>query len=251
MELRRLIITNAGQELMARVLSGDTIIEFTKIAVSNKPYTDAEILPLVTLAQIKQENRNITVDWKGNAAMQVQTAFENSGLLLGYNIYTFGLYARGTEEKEILFAAASANVPAYMPAYNGITVSGINVKLTFAMSNADCVHITVDPAAVATIGDIQILQMRIKTLEARVKNNGTLCIIHNATGIKYEIGMDSNGVYIVESEDNPDMVILKTKMLDATDTVAATIDSTTYGIKNASNGTENISEGDVVFSVVD
>lgn len=181
----------------------------------------------------------------------MQTAFENSGLLLGYNIYTFGLYAKATGENEILFAAASANVPAYMPAYNGITVSGINVKLTFAMSNADCVHITVDPAAVATIGDIQILQMQIKALETRVKNNGNLCIINTANGLKYELGMDQNGVYIVESDDNPDMIVLTAKMLEDMDTVAVTIDSNTYGVENASNKTTDVPEGGVVFSVVD
>lgn len=249
MELRRLVVTNAGQELMARELAGETDITFTKIAVSNKAYADADILPLTTLEQIKQENTNITVAWKGDRAIQVQTAFENSSLFLGYNIYTIGLYAKGTNEKEILFAAASANVPAYMPAYNGITVSGINVKLTFAMSNADCVHVTVDPAAVATIGDIQILQMQIKELETRVKDNGNLCIINSFNGLKYEIGMDENGVYLAESSDNPDMIVLKTKNLESTDTVAATIDKTTYGIENASNGTKDVPEDGVVFSV--
>lgn len=69
LELRRLIITNAGQELMARVLASTTAIEFTKIAVSNKACTDADILPLTTLESVKQENTNITVAWKGNAAM--------------------------------------------------------------------------------------------------------------------------------------------------------------------------------------
>lgn len=250
MELRRLVITNVGQELMARVLAGKTAIEFTKIAVSNKLYTDADILPLTTLEQIKQENTNITVAWKGNKAMQVQTAFENSGLFLGYNIYAIGLYAKGAGETELLFAAASANVPAYMPAYNGITVSGINVKLTFAMSNADCVHVTVDPAAVATIGDIQILQTQIKALETRVKDNGNICIINSCNGLKYEIGMDENGVYLTESSDNPDIVVLKTKRLESTDTVGATISNTTYGIENASNNTETVPEDGVVFSVI-
>lgn len=251
MELRRLIITNKGQELMARVLSGATAIEFVKIAVSNKAYTDGDILPLLTLESIKQETTNLTVSWKGNAAMQVQTAFENSKLLLGYNIYTFGLYAKATGETEILFAAASANVPAYMPACNGITVSGINVKLTFAMSNAENVNITVDPAAVATIGDIQILQMQIKALETRVKNNGNICIINNTDKLRYEIGIDEQGVYLMESDDNPDVMVLKTKTLEETDTIAMTVDSTTYGIENASsNETDDVPEGGVVFSVV-
>lgn len=250
MELRRLIVTNKGQELMARVLSGNTTITFTKIAVSPHPYEDGEILGLTELEEIKQESTSLSSAWKGDSAIQIQTAFENSQLKLGYNIYTFGLYARAFSENEILFAVASANVPAYMPACNGITVSGIHVKLTFAMSNAQNVNLTVDPAAVATVGDIQILQTQIKKLESRMRG-GNICLIRG-DGMRFEIGIDERGVFLEESDYYPDAVVLKAKTLNDGDTVAVALGNNTYGVENAANSAmEDIPEGGVVFSVVD
>lgn len=78
-----------------------------------------------------------------------------------------GLYAVDPDAGEILYAVTrETSGNCYMPAYNGITVSGAYVQLVTTVGNAENVSLEVDQAAVATIGDIQELQKQIADLEA-------------------------------------------------------------------------------------
>ena len=81
---------------------------------------------------------------------------------------SIGLYANDPDDGEILYAVAGANVGAYMPPYNGITVSGAYLKLVTTVSNASNVSMTVDPAAVATVGDINALQAEITDIQSYI-----------------------------------------------------------------------------------
>lgn len=86
----------------------------------------------------------------------------------GYYMNSIGLYANDPDDGEILYAVAGANVGAYMPPYNGITVSGAYLKLVTTVSNASNVSMTVDPAAVATVGDINALQAEITDIQSYI-----------------------------------------------------------------------------------
>ncbi|MEG1479286.1 MAG: hypothetical protein RSC20_07160, partial [Clostridiales bacterium] len=59
-------------------------------------------------------------------------------------------------------------VSGYVPAYNGLTVSGVYVTLTTAVTNADNVQLVVDLAATATIGDVLQLEKEISDIQAYV-----------------------------------------------------------------------------------
>lgn len=170
-EFNKLVITNKGQSLMAKLIAGKTTVEFTKIGISTSIYTESQILGLTSLANVKQ-NANISkITRINNVAVQIESAIENSKLTAGYNMNSLGLYAKDPDEGEILYAVASvssADKGAYMPPYNNLTVSGAYFKLVTTVSNADNVSLNVDQAAVATVGDIQDLQSQISDLQAYI-----------------------------------------------------------------------------------
>jgi hypothetical protein len=165
-EFRQLIITNKGQALMAKLIAGTANVTFTKVAASSTTYSDSQIPGLTGLSNIKQQVAVSKVTKINSVAVQVDAAMENSALTTGYYMNSLGLYAKDPDEGEILYAVAGANVGAYMPPYNGITVSGAYLKLVTTVSNASNVSMTVDPAAVATVGDINALQAEITDIQS-------------------------------------------------------------------------------------
>lgn len=168
-EFNKLTITNKGQALMSKLIAGKTTVEFTKISTSINVYTEAQILALTSLANVKQTASISKITRTNNVAVQIEAALENSKLTAGYKINSVGLYAKDPDENEILYAVASvenSDKGAYMPPYNNLTVSGVYFKLTTTVSNADNVTLQVDQAAVATVGDITDLQNQISDLQA-------------------------------------------------------------------------------------
>lgn len=168
-EFNKLTITNKGQALMAKLIAGKTTVEFTKVSSSTNVYTEAQILALTSLANIKQTVKISKITRTNNVAVQIEAAMENSNLTSGYNMNSIGLYAKDPDEGEILYAVASVTTTdkgAYMPPFNGLSVSGAFLKLTTTVSNSNNVSLTVDQAATATVGDIDDLQKQISDLQA-------------------------------------------------------------------------------------
>lgn len=167
-EFRPMVITNKGQALIAKMMSGSGKIEFTKISISETAYSDAQILAMTSIGGVKQTTLVSRVTKTGNAAVQVEGAVTNDALTTGYYMKTIALHAIDPNDGEIIYAACGASVPGWMPPFNGVSTSGAFLKLITTVSNADDVTIEVDPAAVATVGDIQDLQKQISDLQAFV-----------------------------------------------------------------------------------
>lgn len=166
-EFSKLVITNKGQALLAKMIAGSGNIEFTKISASSTAYTDAQLQGLTSLSNVKQTSLISKVTRTNEVAIKVEAAFTNTELTAGYYMKALGLYAVDPDAGEILYAVTrETSGNCYMPAYNGITVSGAYVQLITTVGNAENVSLEVDQAAVATIGDIQELQKQIADLEA-------------------------------------------------------------------------------------
>ncbi len=166
-EFSKLVITNKGQALLAKMIAGKGNIEFTKISASSTAYTDAQLEGLTSLSNVKQTSLISKVTRTNEVAIKVEAAFTNTELTAGYYMKALGLYAVDPDVGEILYAVTrETSGNCYMPAYNGITVSGAYVQLVTTVGNAENVSLEVDQAAVATIGDIQDLQKQIADLEA-------------------------------------------------------------------------------------
>lgn len=168
-EFSKLVITNKGQALLAKMIAGSGNIEFTKVSASSTTYTDSQLESLTSLSNVKQTSLISKVTRTNDVAIKVEAAFTNTELTAGYYMRALGLYAVDPDAGEILYAVTrETSGNCYMPAYNGITVSGAYVQLVTTVGNAENVSLEVDQAAVATIGDIQDLQKQIADLEAFV-----------------------------------------------------------------------------------
>lgn len=166
-EFSKLVITNKGQALLAKMIAGEGSIEFTKVSASSTAYTDEQLEGLTSLSNVKQTSLISKITRTNGVAIKVEAAFTNTELTAGYYMKALGLYAVDPDDGEILYAVTrETSGNCYMPAYNGITVSGAYVQLVTTVGNAENVSLEVDQAAVATIGDIQDLQKQIADLEA-------------------------------------------------------------------------------------
>ncbi|MGX7196720.1 phage tail-collar fiber domain-containing protein [Enterococcus olivae] len=170
MEFKKSVITNKGRELMAKLLSGRTVATFTRLVVSSRVYTDAELPGLTSIADIKQ---TATVQAKPNtgSTVSVEGSINNTGLTAGYFINTVGLYASDPEGGEILYAVAAAQVNGYMPADTGVSKSGVTLQIYTEVSNASQVNMEVDPAAVASKADVNEVRNIVTDLQAFVGYN--------------------------------------------------------------------------------
>lgn len=164
MEFKQSVITNKGRALMAKLLSGKTVAQFTRIAVSSQIYTDGQLATLTSLANVKQST---TVQAKPNnaATVAIEGAINNTGLSAGYYINTIGVYATDPDEGEILYSVAIAINNGYMPADTGVSKSGLLLEVVTEVSNAANVNMTVNPAAVATKADI--IEVRDELLDIK------------------------------------------------------------------------------------
>ena len=168
-EFSKLVITQKGQALIAKVLEGTaTDVDFTKIAASKATFTVDQLEKLTALPDVMQEEKISYKTRTNNVAVQIETAFNNTKLTVGYPMNTLGLFAVDPDEGEILYAAcAETSGYCYMPPYNGITVSGAYIRLITTVGNADNVTLEVNPAATATYADVQRLQKQIDELAAK------------------------------------------------------------------------------------
>ena len=165
-EFRTMVITSKGQALITKMLAGKGNIQFTKISLSETAYTDEQLSSIGSLSGVKQSTSVTKVTKTSNSAVQIEGAVTNSDLTKGYNIRTIALYAKDPDEGEIVYAACGASTPGWMPPYNGVSTSGCFLKLVTTVQNSSNVTIKIDPAAVATIGDIQALQTQITDIQA-------------------------------------------------------------------------------------
>ncbi len=173
-EFSKLVITNKGQALLAKMIAGSGNIEFTQISASSTAYTtDAQLVELTSLTDVKQTSLISKITRTNEVAIEVEAAFTNTELTEGYHMRVLGLYAKDpdNDEEEILYAVTreiSGNC--YMPAYNGITVSGAYVQLITTVGNAESVSLEVNQAAVATIKDITALNNRVTAAEQNIED---------------------------------------------------------------------------------
>ena len=166
-EFSKLVTTKKGQALIAKNWAGTAERpSFTKIAASQQALK-VEDLEELTALDIAQEAEVSRVTRTNELAVMVETAFSNKDLTTGYHMRVLGLYALDPDEGEILYSAAvelSGND--WMPPYNGVTVTGAYIQLITTVGNSEDVSLMVNPAALATIADINRLQEQIDEINS-------------------------------------------------------------------------------------
>lgn len=165
-QFRTMILTDRGRDLVAKIVAGSSGVAFTKVGLSSQAYADNAIPALTALSNVKQTVQVSRVTKISTAAVKIEAAIDNLNVVQGYTLESIGLYATDPDLGEILYGVSGSDVSGYVPAYNGVTVSGIYVNLTTSVNNASNVNLQVNPAATATIADIQALQEEISDLQA-------------------------------------------------------------------------------------
>lgn len=160
MEFKQSVITQQGRNLMAKLLAGNRTTVFTRLVTSTKIYTDLQLRSLTSIAEIKQST-TVQARVNNSSTVTVEGSIANTGLTAGYDVNTIGLYAKDPDLGEILYSVAGAKVNGYVPADNGISKTGLLIKIYTEVGNADQVTLTVEPGAVATKGDIAEINQRI------------------------------------------------------------------------------------------
>ncbi len=165
-EFSRLVITNKGQALLAKMMTGEGNVEFTKISTSDMEYTLEQLEALTEFFGVKQTVSVAKVTRTNGVAVTIEAIFDNLELTQGYHMRALGLYAIDPDDGEILYAVtAEASGCCYMPAYNGVTVSGACIKLVTTVGNAENVSLEVDPGVYATVGEIKELRESVDGIE--------------------------------------------------------------------------------------
>lgn len=188
-EFSKLVTTKKGQALIAKNWAGTAERpSFTKIAASQQALK-VEDLEGLTALDIVQEAEVSRVTRTNEVAVMVETAFSNKDLTGGYHMRVLGLYALDPDEGEILYSAAvelSGND--WMPPYNGVTVTGAYIQLITTVGNSENVSLMVNPAALATIADINRLQEQIDEINSFL-GVGDLTHGHPSLSVVGEIGV--------------------------------------------------------------
>lgn len=159
-------LTKDGKALLAKAQAGKCAIQITKAQSGSGSYTSSEdISQRTALKTVKQtfpiSNKVINTD----SALVLKITMENSTLTAGYDITEFGVFASDPDKGEILYSIATASTSDYMPAYNGVIPSVINMSYYLEVANASTVTIK-SAGALALQSDLEALEARVTAVES-------------------------------------------------------------------------------------
>lgn len=159
-------LTKDGKALLAKAQAGKCAIQITKAQSGSGSYSSEEdISQRTALKAVKQtfpiSNKTINSD----SALVLKITMENSKLAAGYDITEFGVFASDPDRGEILYSIATASRSDYMPAYNGVVPSVINMSYYLEVANASSVTIE-SAGALALQTDLEALEERVSAVES-------------------------------------------------------------------------------------
>ena len=161
-------LTNKGKALLAKAQAGKATIEITKAQTGSGNNTGN----LETLTALKEPKQTFAINGKeisNDNTVVVKVAITNKmsdseTLQTGYEIREFGIFAKDPDVGEILYSVATASTSDFMPAYNGVIPSVINMSYYLEVANA--ANVTINSAgALALQADLEKLAERVTRIE--------------------------------------------------------------------------------------
>lgn len=157
--MNEFVFTAAGQQLVSRMIAGEATAAFTKVETSDHEYTKSEVEMLTALADVKQEVLISKVTRLDPAKVELLIALDNRELRETYSVKAIGVYARDSDQQEILFGVSvNTDAPDPMPALAGKTISELTYHLVIAVAVSDQIDISVLPSAGATVEQLEELE---------------------------------------------------------------------------------------------
>ena len=163
---KKAVITEAGEALAARAVSGEVTIQFSHAGTYSE---GTNLKKLTELQDVKQTVIPSNVQIANDTLISIRTMFDNSEITQEYLIQNVGIYA-SDGETEILFAVCQATTPDQMPAFNGVAPSSFIYNVQISIAQADQLSISINTAGVATVQDVLDLEKKME--EKKMDSSG-------------------------------------------------------------------------------
>ena len=162
---KRSIITEAGNQVLAKVVAGELALNFSHARTSSYAYAEGtDYTKLTSLQEVKQEIIPSNVKVINDTTVSVRLLFGNESISSTYLIQNIGLYVMDGDE-ERLFSVSAAIQPDQMPAYDGVAPSSFIYNVSLPVSQAESMTLQISPAGTATTEDILELEADIQGME--------------------------------------------------------------------------------------
>ena len=159
---KKAVITEAGEALTARAVSGEATIQFSHTKTSAYTYPNGTNLKKLTdLQEVKQTVIPSNIQLANDTLVGIRSMFDNSGITQEYLIQNVGIYA-SDGETEVLFAICQATTPDQMPAFNGVAPSSFIYNVQISIAQAEQLSISVNTAGTATVQDVLDLEQKME-----------------------------------------------------------------------------------------
>jgi hypothetical protein len=157
-QFTKIVTTQAGQALVAKILSGtspDT--PFIKVQTSSEVYDYSELETLTALDNVEQETVVSQVIRESDTTVRISASMDNALLATGYINNTMGIIANDPDDGSILFGVTIVdttiigNQASFIPAFDGHALSGMLFDFALAIGNSENVSMEVSSSALVTI----------------------------------------------------------------------------------------------------
>ena len=156
---KRIVTTEAGLSLLAKAYESETTITFTAVKTGNGTYTGTENLSKTTALKSVKQSFGLSGVSRTGTQVKVRSVISNNGVTTGYDITEIGLYAKGTDSAEVLYAiiVAENGLEDYLPPFEE-TPTNITLEMYIAIAEEQS-SVTFAAAVVAgtyvAVGDFQ------------------------------------------------------------------------------------------------
>ena len=142
MSFSTLQLTDAGRSIIVSALAGGSIV-FTKVGVGNGE-RPADINAITELANLVK-TIGISEISKGDGCANITAVLDNANLAEGYWWREIGIYAKDSNDNEVIYAYAHAGEYAdYIPAYSNTSYLRTTMNITVVVGNAENVSAVIN-----------------------------------------------------------------------------------------------------------
>ena len=148
-------LTNKGIALQAKVQAG-TQLHITKLKLGSGVVPSGTDIKTLTDLIAPEQNLGIGGKEAVDDYCKISSTISNTGLEAGYYVRELGVFAQDPDDGEILYMYTTDGAPDYLPAGGGSTVISQEFSVMIAVDDTDNIVVDIDPAALATMGYVQL-----------------------------------------------------------------------------------------------
>ena len=148
-------LTNKGIALQAKVQAG-TQLHITKLKLGSGVVPSGTDIKTLTDLITPEQNLGIGGKEAVDDYCKISSTISNTDLEAGYYVRELGVFAQDPDDGEILYMYTTDGAPDYLPAGGGSTVISQEFSVMIAVDDMDNIVVDIDPAALATMGYVQL-----------------------------------------------------------------------------------------------